>query len=159
MPSTEPPQRPAIGPDRIPGGLRVGQVAHRDRRVVKNGRWYLVDAEGFQPVGWGDVSIEDLHSVHRDLGPSAFLVVQEHPTGSSAPGSPWRWYNGPDPTPGPSLRDVCDRSLVAVLAEGGPVFVDGLGTYAPGELVDMQGIRLRAISSGGLLQVCRGLIG
>ncbi len=65
----------------------------------------------------------------------------------------------PDPTPGPSLQDVCDQSLVAVLAEGGPAYVDPLGTFAPGELVDMQGISLRAISSGDLHQVCQGLMG
>jgi hypothetical protein len=61
--------------------------------------------------------------------------------------------------PGPSLRNVCDQSLVAVLAEGGPAFVDPLGTYTPGELVDMQGISLPAIPSDDLLQVCRGLMG
>lgn len=159
MSANERSRRPFGGPDRIPGGLRVGDVAHRDRRVVKNGRWYVVDEHGLRRVGWGDVTIEDLHSVHRDLGLAAFLVVQEHPAGSSAPGSPWRWYDRPDPTPGPSLQDVCDQSLVAVLAEGGPAFVDPLGTFAPGELVDMQGISLRAISSGDLHQVCQGLMG
>lgn len=104
-------------------GLRVGNLAHRDKCVLKNGRWYLIDTAGHQRIGWGDLSDDDLRHIHTVLAGALFIGVLESPNHSRGSDYQWEWYDRPDPTPGPTLHDVCAAAGVAVLAEGGPVMV------------------------------------
>jgi hypothetical protein len=121
----------------LPSGLRAGAMRNRRDRPVKNGRWYLVGAGVAAKVGWGDLSLTDLHAVGATLPDGwVFLALPESPpggqhlpyatvTGHAAAGD-WCWYDRPDHQPGPDVATLAHAARYAVVA-GRVHVVDALG--------------------------------
>lgn len=142
----------------LPGGLQVGAMVGRATRAAKNARWYLIDGDGPSRLGWGDVSFDDLDLVHGDLNGAVFVVVRSNPLSARSPGSPWLWYDQPDPDPGPALEDICEAASFAVLPAEGPVVVGRGEHYVRGAYLDLQGFALPALPGSELLEICRDLV-
>jgi hypothetical protein len=133
----------------IPGGLYDSTRRPRRLRVVSYGNWFLAAPGILQQVGFGELALEDLEAVYRDLGGKVFVAHPEpHPMEnylSSGPavgrrrtfGMRRQKFYGEAGAPLPSLGAVARGAQVAVLPEVGPVWVDGVRLFKPGEIAPL----------------------
>lgn len=133
----------------IPGGLYDSTRRPRRLRVVSYGNWYLAAPGILQKVGFGELALADLEAVYRELGKKVFVAHPEpHPIEnylSSRPtvGSRRTWglrrqkFYGEAEAPLPSLGAVARGAQVAVLPGIGPVWVDGVRLFKPGEMAPL----------------------
>jgi hypothetical protein len=133
----------------IPGGLYDSTRRPRRLRVVSYGNWYLAAPGILQKVGFGELALADLEAVYRDLGDKVFVAhPKPHPLEDYlSPGRPtskrrpWgmrrqRFY-GAAGAPAPSLGAVARGAQVAVVPGVGPVWVDGVRLFKPGEIAPL----------------------
>ena len=92
----------------------------RDRRLVHNGRWHVIDHGLHRKLGWGDLSLEDLDEVRSQLRGGLFLAIREAANFDPLGDERWGHYDRMgvhDPTLTPS--DVAAQVQFAVSAEAG----------------------------------------
>ena len=97
---------------------RIGQRVSGKVRIVKAGRWFEVHPRRLLDVGWGDLSLRDLRTLHETVGAAVAVVLPER---RSAPVAPVQ-VRGPAVL---SLDAVVEEAIIAVMTELGVVAVGG----------------------------------
>ncbi|MGO9198627.1 MAG: hypothetical protein ACLQK4_16055 [Acidimicrobiales bacterium] len=136
-----------------PGGLVDGQRRPRVLRLARAVDWYVADADRFELVGTGDVSMSDVTAVRADLAKAssahaAFVCVARPREIEDVLGRKSRWVGAwglrritwsqsiGKPI-APKLAAVARGARLAVLPDQGLVWVDGERLFKPGETVPL----------------------
>ncbi|WP_444663396.1 hypothetical protein ACT17Q_14895 [Cellulomonas sp. CW35] len=90
----------------------------REKRALKNARWYVVRGMVGYKVGWGDLSDDDLRELASDSGARTWLVLPEAPDGW--PPFSWPEYHEDEPDRGVSFLA---QSAAAGIVRGTPYLV------------------------------------
>jgi hypothetical protein len=91
--------------DRWPQGL----VGLRHTRIVKNARLYLATPDGqVAKIGWGDLGLEQWHTLHAIAGDGLVLVAREN-----RHGNPVGHYDRSD-APDATLEDLIPGLVLAL---------------------------------------------
>lgn len=87
---------------------------------MHNGRWHVLEAGLHHKVGWGDLSLDDLDDIRRQLHGGLFLALREAANFDPLGDERWGHYDRmgvPDPTLTPT--EVAAQVQFAVSAEAG----------------------------------------